>query len=115
MKTGINMLLWTTHVTEEHYPILEMLKEAGYDNNLTLTLHLPPPSYARKGGEVIAAMLADVGVTAKIENVEWAQWLANVFKKNQFQRTIISHVEPMDIGRIYSNPDYYFGYDSADC
>lgn len=91
-----------------------LLKEAGYDNNLTLTLHLPPPSYARKGGEVIAAMLADVGVTAKIENVEWAQWLANVYKKRQYQLTIISHVEPMDIGRIYANPDYYFQYDSAD-
>jgi D-psicose/D-tagatose/L-ribulose 3-epimerase len=31
MKTGMNLLLWTTHVTEEHFPILEKLKKAGFD------------------------------------------------------------------------------------
>jgi len=31
MKVGFNMLLWTTHVTEEHLPILETLKKTGYD------------------------------------------------------------------------------------
>ncbi len=27
----MNMLLWTTHVTEEHYPTLERLKATGFD------------------------------------------------------------------------------------
>ena len=90
-----------------------LLAEAGYGDGLELTLHLPPPSYARRGGEIVAAMLADVGITAKIENVEWAQWLENVYKKRQYALTIISHVEPMDIGRIYSDPGYYMQYDSA--
>jgi len=31
MKVGFNMLLWTTHVTEEDFPLLETLKEVGYD------------------------------------------------------------------------------------
>jgi len=31
MKTGMNLLLWTTHVTAEHFPILGHLKEVGYD------------------------------------------------------------------------------------
>ena len=31
MKIGINMLLWTGHVTQEHVPALEALKAAGYD------------------------------------------------------------------------------------
>ncbi len=31
MKTGMNLLLWTTHVTAEHYPILARLKETGFD------------------------------------------------------------------------------------
>jgi len=31
MKVGFNMLLWTTHITEEHLPLLETLKKAGYD------------------------------------------------------------------------------------
>jgi D-psicose/D-tagatose/L-ribulose 3-epimerase len=31
MKTGMNLLLWTTHVTGDHYPILAQLKRAGFD------------------------------------------------------------------------------------
>ncbi|HOW49695.1 MAG TPA: ABC transporter substrate-binding protein [Rubrivivax sp.] len=87
-----------------------LLKEAGVPTPLNLTLTLPPPQYARKGGEVIAAQLAKVGVVVKIENVEWAQWLAGTFKGN-FDLTIINHVEPLDYMQ-YTNPDYYWGYDS---
>jgi peptide/nickel transport system substrate-binding protein len=87
-----------------------LLKEAGVNSPLNLTLTLPPPSYARKGGEVVAAMLAKVGIIAKIENVEWAQWLAGPFKGN-FDLTIINHVEPLDYMQ-YANPQYYWGYDS---
>ena len=53
-----------------------LLKEAGVTTPLNVTLTLPPPPYARKGGEIIAAQLAKVGINAKIENVEWAQWLS---------------------------------------
>jgi peptide/nickel transport system substrate-binding protein len=53
-----------------------------------------------------------VGVVAKIENVEWAQWLAGPFKGN-FDLTLINHVEPLDYATAYANPYYYFGYDSA--
>jgi D-psicose/D-tagatose/L-ribulose 3-epimerase len=31
MLLGFNLLLWTTHVTEADFPILEELKKAGYD------------------------------------------------------------------------------------
>ena len=31
MKIGINMLLWTGHVTEEHVPALQALKATGFD------------------------------------------------------------------------------------
>ena len=30
MKIGMNLLLWTTHVTEEHYPQLEKIKSTGF-------------------------------------------------------------------------------------
>ena len=89
-----------------------LLREAGVTTPLNLTLTLPPPAYARKGGEIIAAQLAQVGINAKIENVEWAQWLAGPFKGN-FDLTIINHVEPLDYVTAYANPNYYFGYDSA--
>jgi D-psicose/D-tagatose/L-ribulose 3-epimerase len=31
MKIGMNLLLWATHVTEEHYPHLEKIKSTGFD------------------------------------------------------------------------------------
>src|SRR5438067_4568968 len=31
MKYGFNLLLWTTHVTAEHFPLFAKLKAAGYD------------------------------------------------------------------------------------
>lgn len=31
MKLGFDLLLWTTHVTDEHWPIIEKLKATGYD------------------------------------------------------------------------------------
>jgi len=31
MKIGMNLLLWTAHVTEKDYPLLGRLKEAGFD------------------------------------------------------------------------------------
>ena len=89
-----------------------LLREAGVTTPLNVTLTLPPPQYARKGGEIIAAQLAKVGIIAKIENVEWAQWLAGPFKGN-FDLTIINHVEPLDYATAYADPNYYFGYDSA--
>jgi D-psicose/D-tagatose/L-ribulose 3-epimerase len=31
MKTGMNLLLWSTHITEEHFPLLAKLKQTGFD------------------------------------------------------------------------------------
>ena len=90
-----------------------LLAEAGFADGFETTLHLPPPSYARRGGEIIAAQLAEVGITAEIINVEWAQWLETVFRGKNFGLTIVSHTEPMDIG-IYARPDYYFQYDNPE-
>lgn len=85
-----------------------LLAEAGV-TDLTLRLALPPPTYARRGGEIIAAQLAAVGIRTEITNLEWAQWLEQVFKGRDFDLTIISHTEPADIN-IYARDDYYFGY-----
>jgi peptide/nickel transport system substrate-binding protein len=89
-----------------------LLKEAGVTTPLQLSLILPPvTSYARQGGQIVAAELADVGINTKIENVEWAQWLSGVLKDRNYDLTVICHAEPLDIG-IYANPNYYFQYDS---
>ncbi len=89
-----------------------LLAQAGYPHGLSLTLKLPPPSYARRSGEIIAAELAQAGVRVRLQDVEWAQWLADVFGRHDYQLTIVSHVEPLDYD-LYGRNDYYFGYASA--
>ena len=86
-----------------------LLSEAGYPNGFEATLRLPPPYYARRSGEIVAAELAAVGIRVRIQNIEWAQWLEQVFKNRDFDLTIVSHTEPMDYD-IYARPGYYFGY-----
>ena len=88
-----------------------LLAEAGIAPGTEITIKLPPPGYARRGGEVIAAMLEQVGLRAKLVPVEWAQWLDQVFKNSDFDATIISHVEPHDLD-IYARDKYYFNYNS---
>lgn len=90
-----------------------LLAEAGV-TDLTLSLKLPPvEGYARRGGEIIANQLAAVGIKTEVTNLEWAQWLSEVFTDKNFDLTIISHTEPNDIG-IFARPDYYFQYHNAD-
>ena len=83
--------------------------EAGFPNGLKATLKLPRQTHARRGGEVIQAQMAKVGIELELIPVEWAQWLDQVFRNKDFDLTIVSHTEPMDIG-IYTRPDYYFLY-----
>ena len=85
-----------------------LLAEAGV-SGLKLRLALPPTPYARRGGEIVAAELRAVGIQTQITNMEWAQWLEQVYKNADYDLTIISHVEPMDIG-IYGRDTYYFNH-----
>ncbi|WP_339838062.1 sugar phosphate isomerase/epimerase family protein [uncultured Maribacter sp.] len=78
MKIGMNMLLWTNHVTEEHYPIIDTLKETGYDGielymgdgNLThykkLGKHL---SELEMGVNVVTGLSPDENISSKDPNI----------------------------------------------
>jgi ABC-type transport system substrate-binding protein/ABC-type dipeptide/oligopeptide/nickel transport system permease component len=90
-----------------------LLSEAGYAQGLTLSLKLPPPSYARRSGEIVAAQLAQAGIRVHIENLEWAQWLDQVYSRHDFDMSIVGHAEPLDYD-IYARENYYFGYANAD-
>lgn len=89
----------------------ELLTEAGFPDGFSATLKLPPPAYAREGGQVVASQLKEIGINLEIIPVEWAQWLEQVFKAKDYDLTIVSHTEPNDIG-IYARKDYYFQYDN---
>ena len=44
--------------------------------------------------------------------MEWAQWLSGTYGNKNYDLTIISHVEPFDLGN-FAKPDYYWNYQSA--
>ena len=88
-----------------------LLAEAGHANGFKATLKLPPPSYARRGGEIIASQLRKIGIDLEIIPVEWAQWLDQAFRNKDYDLTIVSHTEPQDIN-IYGRDGYYFQYDN---
>ena len=87
-----------------------LLAQAGYPNGFDAVLTLPPPSYARRSGEIVAAQLRAVGIRVTIRPVEWAQWIDETFTRHAYDMTIVSHAEPRDYD-IYGRQDYYFGYD----
>ena len=90
-----------------------LLAEAGYPDGFSATLKLPPLAYASLSGQIIASQFAEVGIKLELINMDFAQWLEDVYTNKDFDLTIISHVEPFDIGN-YANPDYYFGYDNPE-
>lgn len=52
MLLGFNLLLWTTHVTDEHLPLFGELKRAGYDGVELPIFEGEPEHYARIGRAV---------------------------------------------------------------
>ena len=55
MKAGFNLLLWTTHVTKKHRPLLEKLKQAGYDG-VEIPVFEGEPIYYSDLGKVLDEM-----------------------------------------------------------
>ncbi|MEM6616027.1 MAG: ABC transporter substrate-binding protein [Pseudomonadota bacterium] len=90
-----------------------LLSEAGFPEGFSATIKLPPPTYARRGGEIIASELKKIGIELEIIPLEWPQWLEQVFRGKDYDLTIVSHTEAMDIG-IYARDDYYFNYDNPE-
>ena len=69
----------------------ELLAEAGYENGFTFTIRVPSVYQVHVDtAQVIVNQLAKVGVTANIEQVDWATWLENVYSNRDYEATIIS-------------------------
>lgn len=91
----------------------ELFTEAGVEGT-TMTLRVPPFPYAMRSAEIIQAELSAAGIDAKVENVEWGFWLEEVYKKKNYDMTIIAHTSPNDMGNFAKGPDYFYGYDNPE-
>jgi peptide/nickel transport system substrate-binding protein len=97
----------------------KLLAEAGYPNGFDVTFRVAPQYYYTvRSAEIITSQFAKVGIRAKIEQIEWSAWLAQVFclapcQNPDYEMSIIGHAEAWDIGN-FANPKYYFRWDNPD-
>jgi peptide/nickel transport system substrate-binding protein len=97
----------------------KLLAEAGYPNGFETTFKVAPQYYYTvRSAEIITQQFAKVGIKAKIQQVEWGQWLSQVFclapcQNPDYDMSIIGHAEAWDIAN-FANPKYYFRWDSPE-
>ncbi len=88
-----------------------LLAQAGTPNP-AIRLRLPNLAYATSCGQVVKANLEAVGFKVTLDQLEFpAAWLTQVFTDREYDATIVAHVEPRDMGRVFS-PAYYIGYNN---
>lgn len=85
----------------------KLLNEAGYENGFEFTIRAPGNyAFHVQTAELIASQLEQIGVTAKIEQVEWGVWIDDVYTNRNYEATIIGltgELSPRDwLGRYAS-------------
>ena len=88
-----------------------LFDEAGVSGT-TMTIAVPPFAYATRSAEIIRAELAEAGIDARMETVEWGYWLDEIYKQRNYDMTIIAHTSPNDLGNFARGPEYFYGYQS---
>jgi peptide/nickel transport system substrate-binding protein len=88
-----------------------LLAQAGYPKGFTVTLQVPPIGYATASSVFVQSALEQVGISVKLQKVDFALWLDQVFTNANYDMTIIAHVEARDLVK-YADPHYYWRYDN---
>ena len=63
MQIGMNLLLWTTQVSPDHYPLLDKIKEWGFDGAEVPIFNVDSDQYRQLGNQLDAAGLRRTDVT----------------------------------------------------
>ncbi len=68
----------------------ELLTEAGYPNGFEFTITVPS-NYTQHvdTAQVLSEQLKSIGVTAKIQEVEWNSWLQDVYSDRNYEATVV--------------------------
>lgn len=92
----------------------QLLAESG-NATPTIRLRVPNLPYAVSCGQVVQSQLQQVGITVKLDQLEFpAAWLQTVFKDHDYEMSIVAHVEPRDLPAVFGNPQYYTQYNNAE-
>ncbi len=87
----------------------KLLAEAGAeDTTLTLTI---PSWYGTTVSQILVSNLHDVGITLKVNPVEFPTWINDVYVNKNYELSFVLHTEARDFEN-WANPDYYFTYNN---
>jgi peptide/nickel transport system substrate-binding protein len=68
----------------------ELLSEAGYPDGFSLTITAPSNYVVHVNtAQVLAEQFKAIGIDAKINLVEWATWLSEVYQGRNFESTVV--------------------------
>ena len=83
----------------------ELLADAGYPDGFEMTITVPSNyQFHVDTAQVIVEQLKEVGITAKIELVEWGSWLENTYRGRQYETTVVgldANLAPSDVLKRY--------------
>jgi len=89
-----------------------LLTDSG-KSGVSLRLRIPNLPYAVSCGQVVKSQLEQAGFKVNLDQLEFpAAWLTTVFKNADYDMSIITHVEPRDMGAVFGNPEYYTRYNN---
>jgi peptide/nickel transport system substrate-binding protein len=88
-----------------------LLKEADAED-LTLTLTIPN-FYSTTIPQILVSDLNEVGITLKVDTVDFPTWLNDVYVNKDYDLSYVLHTEAHDFEN-WANPDYYFTYDNPE-
>ena len=80
----------TNYYTKDVEKAKNLLADAGYPNGFEMTITVPSNYQPHiDTAQVLVEQLKEIGVTAKIELVEWGSWVSDVYAGRQFQSTVV--------------------------
>src|SRR6478609_8811465 len=88
-----------------------LLADAGV-KDLTLTLTIPS-FYSTTIPQILVSDLNEVGITLKVDSVDFSTWLNDVYINKDYDLSFVLHTEARDFEN-WANPDYYFTYDNPE-
>ena len=80
----------TDYYTKDLEKAKALLAEAGYPDGFEFTITVPSSMQSHVDvAQVIEQLLQPIGVTAKIDQVEWATWYSDTYQGRKFEATVI--------------------------
>jgi len=97
----------SAHAPYDPEAAMALLEEAGAEDlELTLTI---PSFYSTTIPQLLVSDLNKVGITLKVDSVDFPTWLQDVYTNKDYDLSFVLHTEARDFEN-WANPEYYFTY-----